>query len=81
MAACVELVHSFGRDRIGDAVWQLGRHRAIDSKRIIRVEQGKGSKDRNVMLSPRPAADLVAGGAAPRLVQRQFADKLHLAEC
>ena len=29
---------------------------------IIRVEQGKGGKDRHVMLSPRSAARLVEGG-------------------
>ena len=42
----------------------------IDSRRmIIRVEQGKGRKDRNVMLSraARTAADLVADGTAARL--------------
>ena len=43
----------------------------IDSKRmVIRVEQGKGRKDRNVMLSrvpARTAARLVAGSAAPGL--------------
>ena len=48
----------------------------IDSKRmLIRVEQGKGRKDRYAMLSPAAAgtaARLVAGGAAARLaVPRQ----------
>ena len=42
----------------------------IDSaQRIIRVEQGKGRKDRNVMLSPELLAD--GGGSDHRVTMRQ----------
>jgi len=58
--------------RTGEVVHLLPRH--IDSKRmVIRVEQGKGKKDRTVMLSPNLLAEL-------RSCWRRYAPESYLLE-